>query len=364
MAGARRRLPPPKPWRARSAARPFSRPASRRRDKRERHSGVSHHTRAVLGALPRRGHCRLAGQRTRRAGVARAARDGRRRRLARRLRGLAPRAHGPRRRRRPRRSSPPPTRPAWSRDGTSADGGTTARPGRRPRDLEHVRERPRPGPAVVAVALAAGSRLFDSSPMYGAAESLGGALAPRAHALVATKIWAEPLTRPDAVRRPARWFGRVELEQVHNLVTWEEHLPWLEEERDAGRIDRLGVTHWQASAFESSPGAEDRPLLGAQVPYNPLEQECERAAPARGGAWRGGDRDAPARGQVALPTRRPRKSSSRYGRSASRPGRRRCSSGHSGRADRRRDPGDPRPGTRPRERSSRRAALARARRAR
>src|SRR5437870_9597171 len=35
--------------------------------------------------------------------------------------------------------------------------------------------------------------------------------------------------------------GRVEVEQIHNLVAWERHVPWLEEERDAGRIGRLGV---------------------------------------------------------------------------------------------------------------------------
>src|SRR5918992_489454 len=99
---------------------------------------------------------------------------------------------------------------------------------------------------VVWTALAAGTRVFDSSPMYGGAEaSLGAALEDRRDgAVVATKIWtpsvAEGRRQYEFQRRV---FGRVEIEQVHNLVAWGDHLPWLEQERDAGRIDSLGVTH-------------------------------------------------------------------------------------------------------------------------
>jgi diketogulonate reductase-like aldo/keto reductase len=115
--------------------------------------------------------------------------------------------------------------------------------------------------------------------MYGSEEALGLALEhQRDVATVATKIWAN--SDEEGRRQFAdqlRWFGRVEIEQVHNLVAWEEHLPWLEAERDAGRIDRLGVTHWQPSAFPELALALATGLFSTlQVPYNPLERECER----------------------------------------------------------------------------------------
>ena len=133
---------------------------------------------------------------------------------------------------------------------------------------------------VVDAALESGCRTFDSSPMYGGAEkSLGLALeARRAEAVVATKIWAGSTEEGRAqYGDQLRWFGRVEIEQVHNLVASEEHVPWLEEEREAGRIDRLGVTHYQSSAFgELARALRSNRFSVLQVPYNPLERECEQ----------------------------------------------------------------------------------------
>ena len=133
---------------------------------------------------------------------------------------------------------------------------------------------------VVDAALPAGVTVFDTSPMYGGAEaSLGAALEGIEDGVtVATKIWTpSPEEAREQLRRQLEWFGRVELEQIHNLVAWQEHLPWLEAERDAGRIDLLGVTHYASSSFgELARALRTRRFDAVQLPYSVAEREVER----------------------------------------------------------------------------------------
>jgi len=132
----------------------------------------------------------------------------------------------------------------------------------------------------VSAAVDAGVRLVDTSAMYGGAElSLCSALDGRRDGVaVATKIWARSVAEGrEQYRRQVEWFGRIELEQVHNLLSWEEHLEWLEEERDAGRVDRLGGTHYGPSAFgELARALRTGRFDTVQLPHNPAERECER----------------------------------------------------------------------------------------
>jgi len=133
---------------------------------------------------------------------------------------------------------------------------------------------------VAGAAWEGGTRLFDSSPMYGGAEgSLAAALEGRREdAVVATKIWAGSVAegREQFARQLAR-FGRVEVEQVHNLLAWREQLPWLEAERERGAIGRLGVTHYSPGAFaELATALRTGRFQTLQVPYNPRQRECER----------------------------------------------------------------------------------------
>jgi aryl-alcohol dehydrogenase-like predicted oxidoreductase len=134
---------------------------------------------------------------------------------------------------------------------------------------------------VVERALAHGARLFDSSPMYGEAERvLAQALASRrAHALVATKVWATSRTEGRRqIDSAMRLFGGlVDIFQVHNLASWREQLPLLESGRDQGRVRVIGATHYSASAFGELAAVMKTGRLGAiQIPYNPRQREVER----------------------------------------------------------------------------------------
>src|SRR5918992_653118 len=156
---------------------------------------------------------------------ARSARRGRRRGLARGLRAPARLAHGPR----PRGRSlllhvrlrggsggPAPRRLMEERKlGPVVGLGTWNTFGG---DAELARD-------VVGAALGSGTRFFDTSPMYGHAErSLAAALEGRRdRATVATKIWAPTVQQGrEQFQRQLDWFGRVDVEQVHNLVGWRE----------------------------------------------------------------------------------------------------------------------------------------------
>jgi diketogulonate reductase-like aldo/keto reductase len=134
---------------------------------------------------------------------------------------------------------------------------------------------------VVSAAADAGVRLFDTSPMYrGAERALASALdGIRDDVVVATKIWADSVAEGrEQFQRQLEWFeGRIDVEQVHNLAAWREQLEWLAAEREAGRVGRVGVTHYSAGAFgELATAMRDPRVECVQLPYNPHERECER----------------------------------------------------------------------------------------
>jgi aryl-alcohol dehydrogenase-like predicted oxidoreductase len=82
---------------------------------------------------------------------------------------------------------------------------------------------------LIDAAIAAGIRLIDTSPMYGAAERLlSDALdGHRGQIFIADKVWTPSQEEGTAqLSRAVDWYGgRVELMQIHNLVGWHAHLP-------------------------------------------------------------------------------------------------------------------------------------------
>lgn len=133
---------------------------------------------------------------------------------------------------------------------------------------------------LVEEAFAAGTTVFDSSPMYGAAEDvLGAALKTRrADAFVATKVWARRPEDIDAqIRASLAYFGgRIELQQVHNLVRTEEVLPKLKALRSTGQISMVGVTHFDPRALpELERWMRTGDVDAVQVLYNAARPEVD-----------------------------------------------------------------------------------------
>jgi aryl-alcohol dehydrogenase-like predicted oxidoreductase len=133
---------------------------------------------------------------------------------------------------------------------------------------------------LVELALSSGIDLFDSSPMYGRAETtLARALdGIRERALVATKIWTadaeEGLRQAD---HALRLFGHVDIYQVHNLLNVPAQLRLVERLKAEGKVRAVGATHYQEPAFRDLAALMRTGRLDmVQIPYNPLRRTAER----------------------------------------------------------------------------------------
>lgn len=129
-----------------------------------------------------------------------------------------------------------------------------------------------------------GGAVVDSSPMYGRAETVLGALAAelavRPRLFIATKVWTSG--REAGIRQMEESLrrlrvGTVDLMQVHNLVDWRTHLATLRRWKEQGRVRYIGVTHYSESAYgelERVLRAEELDFL--QVNYSVAERAAER----------------------------------------------------------------------------------------
>jgi aryl-alcohol dehydrogenase-like predicted oxidoreductase len=133
---------------------------------------------------------------------------------------------------------------------------------------------------VVHAALDAGASFLDTSPMYGEAQRVlaHGLEGRREEAFVADKLWTpDDAEAQRQAERALAWYGRVDLYQVHNLVSWRERLTLLERLQDEGMVSVIGATHYSPSAFDELASVMRTGRIGAiQIPYNPAEREVER----------------------------------------------------------------------------------------
>ena len=129
-----------------------------------------------------------------------------------------------------------------------------------------------------------GGKVIDSSPMYGAAESVVGDVGSELGILdrlfLATKVWTSG--REAGIAQMEQSFRRMrvrrmDLMQIHNLLDWAVHLRTLREWKAAGRLRYLGVTHYLASAYDELERVlRSEPLDFVQVNYSLAERDSER----------------------------------------------------------------------------------------
>ncbi|HEY1547934.1 MAG TPA: aldo/keto reductase [Kofleriaceae bacterium] len=142
--------------------------------------------------------------------------------------------------------------------------------------------------AVLRTLFAAGTRVIDSSPMYGRSEAVVGDELARVAGpapFLATKVWTTG--KRAGIDQMQRSFERmrapvIDLMQVHNLLDCATHLPVLREMKAAGTVRYIGVTHYQhdqLGAIETLMRSEQLDFI--QIPYSIVDRVAEaRILPA------------------------------------------------------------------------------------
>ena len=130
----------------------------------------------------------------------------------------------------------------------------------------------------------AGGRMIDSSPMYGSSQPVIGyaldELGKSSEVFSADKVWIPaPGKGRQQMEASRRYWGvpDFDLMQVHNLVSWQEHLETLYEMKAAGNIRYVGITTSHGRRHEAFEEVmKTRKLDFVQFSYNLLDREAER----------------------------------------------------------------------------------------
>ncbi|HEX6137138.1 MAG TPA: aldo/keto reductase [Casimicrobiaceae bacterium] len=136
---------------------------------------------------------------------------------------------------------------------------------------------------VMRTFFAAGGRMIDSSPMYGSSQEVIGyalrKLGMASRVFSADKVWISAGSRGRAQIEESRrhWdVPRFDLLQVHNLLSWEEHLQTLFAMQAAGRLRYVGITTSEGRRHRDVERImQSQPLDFVQVTYNAIDREAE-----------------------------------------------------------------------------------------
>lgn len=129
----------------------------------------------------------------------------------------------------------------------------------------------------------AGGRLIDSSPMYGSSQEVIGDglknLGKLPRVFSADKVWiSSGASGPNQIETSRQHWGvaRFDLLQVHNLLSWQEHLPTLFAMKSAGRLRYVGITTSEGRRHqEVEQIMRSQPIDFVQLTYNILDREAE-----------------------------------------------------------------------------------------
>ncbi len=129
----------------------------------------------------------------------------------------------------------------------------------------------------------AGGRLIDSSPMYGSSQDVTGYGLRSRNALArvfsADKVWVSPAARGPAQidSSSGRWgVPRFDLLQVHNLLSWQDHLVALFAMKAAGQLRYVGISTSEGRRHaEVEQSMRSQPLDFVQVTYSLRDRRVE-----------------------------------------------------------------------------------------
>lgn len=136
---------------------------------------------------------------------------------------------------------------------------------------------------VMAAFFEGGGSMIDSSPMYGSSQNTVGygldKLNARDQVFSADKIWTRDGDNGRAQSRESAglWqVDRFDLLQVHNLVSWQDHLATLRAMKDEGAVGTIGITTSHGRRHrELERIMEEEPIDFVQLTYNPVDREAE-----------------------------------------------------------------------------------------